>query len=241
MPPKKRSRPANAAAQAPSPLPPCDGGPEEEKTATNDCEVSAETIAWFVARYDRSFDHRWYTTIEELPPSKRTYNQCSSVFCPNPKDTTSYWFVLMRISLIGDDNVKRLSTSKPVATPSSYCRALGQDWCKGSMMAYAMQWIRMPMEDRQQLLRITRRALPGFCISLCTEASANLVVFYLEQPLTELARKFGYTLCAAVKAVHMLQDTSDPASAISRFIQEAFDDPIRSSQDVGAREPATSP
>ena len=241
MPPKKRSRPANAAAQAPSPLPPCDGGPEEEKTATNDCEVSAETIAWFVARYDRSFDHRWYTTIEELPPSKRTYNQCSSVFCPNPKDTTSYWFALMRISLIGDDNVKRLSTSKPVATPSSYCRAMGQDWCKGSMMAYAMQWIRMPMEDRQQLLRMTRRALPGFCISLCADASANLVVFYLEQPLTELARRFGYTLCAAVKAVHMLQDTSDPASAISRFIQEAFDDPIRSSQGVGAREPATSP
>lgn len=94
-------------------------------------------------------------------------------------------------------------------------------------MAYAMQWIRMPMEDRQKLLRITRIALPGFCISLCAGASANLVVFYLEQPLTALARKFGYTLCAAVEAVHMVQDTSDPASAISRFIQEAFDDPPR--------------
>ena len=229
MPPKKRSRPANAAAQAPSPLPPCDGGPEEEKTPTNECEVSAETIAWFVTRYDRSFDHRWPTTIEELPPSKRKYDQCSTVFCPNPEARTSHWFFLMRISLLGDDNVKSLSTSKPVATPGTYCRILGRDWCNGSMTAYAMQWIRMPVEDRQRLLRLTRKALPGFCISLCAGASANRVVFYLKQPLTELARKFGYTLCDAVKAVHMVQDTRDPASAISRFIQEAFDDPPRAS------------
>ncbi len=95
------------------------------------------------------------------------------------------------------------------------------------MMAYAMQWTRMPVEDRQKLLRITRTALPGFCISLCADASTNMVVFYLKHPLTELAHKFGYTLSAAVNAVHMVQDTRDPASAISRFIQEAFDDPPR--------------
>jgi len=115
---------------------------------------------------------------------------------------------------------------KAVATPYSSSYIPGQEPAIGTIHWFQHRWIELS-ENSKKIIRERYNNNYKFNVSISPDIHrGNIVVFYLVEPLTHIALKYGHSLEKALEILHNFDIGGLPEN--HEFIKEAFNDKFMS-------------